>query len=208
MNPYTTNPISQPLHTKPHILLIGGGGHCRSVIDVIEQEGIFEIGGIIEAKEDLKGKKILAYKVIGTDDDLEKLREKYEYAIVTVGQIKTADIRIKLFNKLKRLDFNIPVIISPNAYVSRYSSISEGTVIMHNVVVNAGVKIGKNCIINSKALIEHDVIIEDHCHVSTGVNINGGVIVRNRSFIGSGSVIRENIEIKEKSFIKMGSLIK
>ena len=190
------------------IILIGGGGHCKSVIDVIELEGKFKIAGIIEKDKNLIGQKVLDYEVIGCDEDLGKLREKYEYAFVTVGQIKTPDLRTKIYEKLKKLNFKLPVIISPLAYVSKYSKIEEGTIIMHHALVNANAKIGKNCIINSKALIEHDALIEDFCHISTAAVINGGVIVKRGSFIGSNAVTKEYIEIKENSFIKAGSLVK
>ena len=139
---------------KEKIVLIGGGGHCHSVIDVIELENRYEIIGIIDTKENI-GKKVLAYEIIGCDDDLETIFLSCKNALITVGQIKTSDLRIKLFDKLKDIGFNFPVIISPIAYVSKHAIIDEGTVIMHHALVNANVKIGKNCIINSKALIEH-----------------------------------------------------
>ena len=77
------------------ILLIGGG-HCKSVIDVIEQEGRFFIAGIIDKRE-LLGQEVLGYKVIGLDDDLEKFSKKYKYAFITVGQIRSNTVRVKLF---------------------------------------------------------------------------------------------------------------
>jgi len=140
------------------IILVGGGGHCKSVIDVIEQEGKFKIAGIIEKDRSLIGNKVLNYEVIGCDDDLKELRKKYDYALVTIGQIKNSTPRIKIFEKLKKLEFQLPVIISPLAYVSKYASLEEGTIVMHYALVNANAKVGKNCIINTKAIIEHDVI--------------------------------------------------
>jgi sugar O-acyltransferase (sialic acid O-acetyltransferase NeuD family) len=187
------------------ILLIGGGGHCRSVIDVIEQENRYKIAGIIDKKE-LIGEKVLGYKIIGCDDDLEELFQTYKNAVITVGQIKSNDIRIKLFNKLKQIGYKLPTIISPLAYVSKHSIIDEGSVIMHQALINANVKIGKNCIINTKALIEHDCIIEGNCHISTASVLNGGIIVKKNSFYGSNTVSKENITIR--GFIKAGSLIK
>ena len=190
------------------IILIGGGGHCKSVIDVIELEGKFKIAGIVEKDKNLTGKKVLDYEIIGCDEDLEKLREKYEYAFITIGQIKSPDLRIKLYEKLKSFNFKLPVIISPLSYVSKYTKIEEGTIIMHHSLVNTNAKIGKNCIINTKALVEHDAIIEDFCHISTAAVINGGVTIKKGSFIGSNAVTKECIEIKENSFIKAGSLVK
>lgn len=187
------------------ILLIGGGGHCKSVIDIIEQENRFKIAGIIDKKE-LIGDRVLGYPIIGCDSDLEELLKIYKYAFVTVGQIESNTIRVKLFNRLKSLGYKLPIIVSPLAYISKYAFIDEGTVVHHFAVVNADVKIGKNCIINTKALIEHDVTVEDNCHISTGAVLNGGVIVKRDSFIGSNATIREYIKVE--GFIKARSLVK
>jgi sugar O-acyltransferase (sialic acid O-acetyltransferase NeuD family) len=190
---------------KHKILLIGGGGHCKSVIDIIEQEGRYIIAGIVDKKE-LVGTKVLDYEVIGCDDDLEGLHQTYKYAIVTVGQIKSNSLRVKLFNTLKNIGYILPVIVSPLAYVSKHSMIEEGSVVHHHAVVNANSKIGKNCIVNTKALVEHDVTVEDHCHISTGAIINGGGVVRENTFFGSNAVSKESIEIS--GFIKAGSLVR
>ena len=189
------------------IVLIGGGGHCKSVIDVIEQQGQFNIEGIVDVAE-LLGSEILGYPVFGTDDDMPKLAEKYKNAIITVGQIKSPKLRIKLFDLAVKSGFTMPKIISPNAYVSKHSSIGNGVVIMHNAIINANSSIGDNCIINSKALVEHDCKISSHCHISTNATINGGAIVGSGSFVGSNAITKELAVIKENSFIKAGSLIK
>ncbi len=199
------DPISQIQDPRPQILLIGGGGHCRSVIDVIEQEGKYEIAGIIDKKE-LAGSKILNYEVIGCDDDLPRLSKKYRFAVITAGQIKSPELRKKLFNLAKEAGFILPVIISPRAYVSKHSQVEEGTVVMHDALINANVKIGKNCIINTKALVEHDAIIEDYCHISTSSVINGGVTIKSGTFFGSNATSKQEVEIE--GFIKAGSVAK
>ena len=190
---------------KEEILLIGGGGHCKSVIDVIEQESKYTIAGVID-KQELVGSDVLGYKIIGCDDDLKNLRDKYSNAIVTVGHIKSNSLRIKLFQLLQELDFNLPKIVSPLAYVSKHSQIDEGTIVMHHAVVNSSSKIGKNCIINTKALIEHDCVVEDNCHISTGSILNGATLVKENTFFGSNATSREGIEVER--FIKAGSVAK
>ena len=189
------------------ILLIGAGGHARSCIDVLEEENQFEIAGLIE-----KGKSIsnesLGYPVIGTDDDLKVLRQQYKNALITVGQIKSPKIRIKLYKLLKELDFTLPVIVSSQAYVSKHAQIGEGSIIMHGVIINANAKIGNNCIINNRALIEHDAVIGDHCHIATGAIINGEVSVENETFIGSGAVTKQAISIGKNCVIGAGVVLK
>jgi hypothetical protein len=62
---------------KKDIILIGGGGHCHSCIDVIEAEGKYRILGVLELPE-LVGSKIMDYEVMGTDDDIARLQELWE----------------------------------------------------------------------------------------------------------------------------------
>jgi sugar O-acyltransferase (sialic acid O-acetyltransferase NeuD family) len=189
------------------ILLIGAGGHARSCIDVLEEENQFEIAGLIEKGESISNES-LGHPVIGADDDLKVLRQQYKNALITVGQIKSPKIRIKLFQLLKKLDFTLPVILSPKSYVSKHAQIGEGSIIMHGVIINSNAKIGKNCIINNKSLIEHDAVIGDHCHIATGAIINGEVSVGNETFIGSGAVTKQCISIGNNCIIGAGVILK
>lgn len=189
------------------LLLIGGGGHCKSCIDVINHFGRYEIQGIVERAEGFNYDIIKNQKVIGYDKDLPQLIEVYKNALVTVGQIKSSHTRRKLYTLLKELNASLPVIVSPNAYVSKNSEISEGTIVMHNAVVNTDTKIDENCIINNMALIEHDVVIGSHCHISTGAKVNGGVKIESDVFVGSGAVIFEGVKIGKGSVIGAGTTV-
>ena len=177
---------------KP-LILIGGGGHCKSVIDVAESAG-YIILGILERPEEV-GKKVLNYDVIGTDDDMAKYVDRAEF-IVTVGQIKSPDLRIKLHKMIEQAGAKLTTIIAPTAHVSKYAQLGAGTVVMHQAVVNADAKIGKGCIINTFANIEHDVVIGDYCHISTGAMVNGGSTVADGTFVGSQSVINQCVKIE------------
>ena len=191
---------------KEKIILIGGGGHCKSCIDVIEQSMTFEIAGIVDVPERLH-QKVLGYEIIGVDNDLPRLSTEYKNFMITIGQIKSPEKRISNYEILKNLGAKLPVIISPLAHVSKHASIGEGTIVMHQALVNAGVRVGSNCIINTKALIEHDAIIGDHCHIATGAIINGGDKVGSGTFFGSNAVCKEYIEIAENAVIGCGTKI-
>jgi FlaA1/EpsC-like NDP-sugar epimerase len=108
----------QHKHQHQHIILIGGGGHCKSCIDVIEQSGKFQIAGIVDVPEKLH-QKILGYEVIATDNDLLRMVKEYENFLITLGQIKSPEKRIRIFQTLKESEAKLPTIISPLAYISR-----------------------------------------------------------------------------------------
>jgi len=193
--------------SKQSLILIGGGGHCKSCIDVIESTDQYVIKGILDV-EKKSGENILGYKIIGTNSDIKFwVKEKARF-LITVGDIGNPAKRIELFNLVTSFGGLFTIIISPIAYVSKYSNIGAGTIIMHHAMINASAVVGANCIINTKALIEHDAIIGDHCHISTGAIVNGGTKVGAMSFFGSGAVSKQYINIPESSFIKANSIVK
>ncbi len=188
------------------ILLVGAGGHARACIDVIEQEKRFTIIGLIGLAQEI-GTQVLGYPVLGDDAELPRLLRDCPNALVTVGHIKTPDFRIRLFTLLEEIGYTLPVIVSPNAYVSRHATLGAGTIAMHGSVVNAGAVVGRNCILNSQSLVEHDVVIADHCHISTLAAINSGVRIGAGTFVGSGSSVRQCLCIGERSLIGMGQSV-
>lgn len=191
---------------KTNLLLVGGGGHCRSVIESIERSGLFHIIGISDRAEEA-GKLISGYTINTTDEDAGKLEFENLHCIITVGQIKSAQPRKKLFDLMKSFGFKMATLIDPSAIVSERCEIGEGTVVLRDCFINAGVTIGRNCIINSKAMVEHDSYVGDNVHVSTGAIINGDCHIGNDCFIGSGAVIANAVSIASGSIIGAGAVI-
>lgn len=188
------------------IILIGGGGHCLSCIDVLNSANTFEIVGILDTSDKV-GTFISGIEIIGTDDDIPNLVSKYKNFLITIGQIKSCEKRRRIFNTVKNNGGNLPVVISPKAYISPSAFIDEGTIVMHHSLINAKAVIGKNCIINTGALIEHEVIIGDFCHISTQAIVNGQVIVGKNSFIGSNSVIANNLSLPDEIIVAAGACL-
>ena len=191
---------------KRPLILIGGGGHCKSVIEVAESAG-YEIKGILDMPDEV-GKEVLpGHKVIGTDDEIPQYVEECDF-VITVGFIKNPALRIKLYNKVKTAGGRLATIIASTAHVSKYAELGEGTVIMHHAFVNAGAKIGDNCIINTFVNIEHDAEVGNQCHISTGTMVNGECKIGENCFIGSQSVCANCIEIASDIIVGAGSVVR
>lgn len=191
---------------KRPLILIGGGGHCKSVIEVAESAG-YEIKGILDMPDEV-GKEVLpGHKVIGTDDEIPQYVEECDF-IITVGFIKNPALRIKLYNKVKAAGGRLATIVASTAHVSKYAELGEGTVIMHQAFVNAGAKIGDNCIINTFVNIEHDAEVGNQCHISTGTMVNGECKIGENCFIGSQSVCANCIEIASDIIVGAGSVVR
>lgn len=191
---------------QKNLILVGGGGHCKSVIEVAESAG-YEIKGILDMPDEV-GKEVLpGHKVIGTDDEIPQYVEECDF-IITVGFIKNPALRIKLYNKVKAAGGRLATIIASTAHVSKYAELGEGTVIMHHAFVNAGAKIGDNCIINTFVNIEHDAEVGNQCHISTGTMVNGECKIGENCFIGSQSVCANCIGIASDIIIGAGSVVR
>lgn len=190
--------------TTKNIILIGGGGHCKSAIDVIESTD-YNILGILDVADKI-GDKILSTSIIGVDSEIEKYLDQAEF-IITVGFITDPNIRVKLFQLVKDKGGKLATIIASTAHVSKYANVGEGSIIMHNAVVNAGATIGYNCIINTFANIEHDAIIGNHTHISTGAIINGDCEIGDTTFIGSQSVLSQGIKIAPSTIVSAASFV-
>lgn len=192
--------MSEPL------LLIGSGGHARSLIDVVESSSRWHVLGLVGLPEQV-GEEVLGYPILGCDQDLSSLRQMCVHALLAVGQIGLSTQRQRLEANLKRLAFALPAVISDRAHVSRHAQLGLGTSVGHGVIVNAGTRIGDCCILNSNALIEHDAVVGDYCHISTGALVNGGVKIGEGSFIGSGAVLREGIDLPPQTVISAGKRV-
>jgi sugar O-acyltransferase (sialic acid O-acetyltransferase NeuD family) len=186
------------------LVLLGGGGHCKSVIDVAEQAG-YSIIGILDTPDKV-GTSVLGYNVLGSDSDMIRFVDKAEF-LVTVGQIKDVSLRIRLHNEVLSKGGTLATVISPRAYVSKHSLIGIGSVVMHNAFINSEVKVGMGCILNTAAHIEHDVSVGDYCHISTGAILNGNCTIGDGVFIGSNAVIANGIEICSYTLVGAGSMV-
>ena len=197
----TTGSTDQP---RP-LILIGGGGHCKSVIEAALSSGR-AIEGILDVAERV-GDDCLGVKVIGTDDDIARYAAGCDF-VVTVGLIKDSSTRRRIRDLLRDCGGRLaPPVIASTACVSRFARIGHGTVVLHHASVNAGAEIGPGCIINTGAIVEHDACVERECHVSTGAIVNGACRIGERSFIGSGAVIANCLTISPRSIIGAGAVV-
>lgn len=188
-------------------MLIGGGGHCKSVLDTALRMNTFE--EIIITDPDIKsGAKILGRSVVGDDDCLNQLRrEGFDYAFITVGTVGNSPLREKLADKAASLGYKFPVIRDPSAIVADSASVGEGTFIGKNVVINVESKVGKHCIINTGAIIEHECEVGDFSHISVGTTLCGKVNIGGNCMIGSGSTVIQRVNIGNNSIVGAGAVV-
>lgn len=197
--------MSESGQAKQPLVLIGGGGHCKACIDVIEATGEWDILGILDLPERV-GEKVLGYPVVGTDDQVRRFVAEGARFLVSIGQIRTAEERCRAYERVKAAGGKLATIVSPMAYVSFRTVVGEGTIVMHRALINSNAIVGDNVIINTMALVEHDAVVGSHCHVSTAAIVNGGAKIGVGSFIGSNAVVIHGAEVADRAFVPAGTL--
>lgn len=170
------------------IIILGGGGHAKMCIDILRQTNNYEIIGIIDNIK--KNELIYGVPVVGNDDDLNYLfNSGIKFAVNGIGGGTSVINRYKIFQKLKNIGFNVPILIHKNSIVEGTAEINEGTQIMAGAIVGSDAKIDSNCIINSGAIVSHDCKIGTNVHIAPGAVLAGSVCVGDNSLIGMNSTI-------------------
>ncbi|MGL5152400.1 MAG: NeuD/PglB/VioB family sugar acetyltransferase [Clostridium sp.] len=187
-----------------NIILVGGGGHCRSIIDSM---GIrYKIVGIFDIDKTLG--ELEGIKVYHNDNEIGSFINKgVRNAFVALGGIMNSYNREQIYTKLKKYGFNIPRIIDNTAIIARGTVLGEGVFIGKGVIINSGTTIGKCSIINSGSIVEHDCKISDFVHIAPGAVVCGGVQVGGGSHVGANATLIEGVTVKENVMIGAGSVV-
>lgn len=175
---------------KENIFVFGASGHAKVVIDIIEQQGMYEIAFLTDDDPVLRGRVVYGYEVIGGKEEL--LASKINRGIVAIGS-NTA--RRAVGTWLTNSGFKLVRAVHPNAQLARGVLIGAGTVIMAGAVVNSDTNVGNGVIINTGASVDHDCTIGDYCHIAPGATLCGNVQVDKECFICAGATVIPNLTI-------------
>jgi sugar O-acyltransferase (sialic acid O-acetyltransferase NeuD family) len=190
------------------LVLLGGGGHCKSVIELIRSIDHFLIHGILDPSFNPDHHQaVMGVPIIGNDNDITMHCKLGRQFVITVGQIKNAAIRQKLYEQVIASGGQLPVLIAPTAHVSEKSELKDGTIVLHHALVNCDSMIGKACIINSGSIIEHECHVGDFCHLAPRTTISGAVLIGNNSFVGAGTVVTQGVKLGKNVLVGAGALV-
>jgi len=203
--------LARPLDVKvdPSSLIIyGGGGHAKSLIDLIRAEGKYTIAGILDDGV-ATGTSVMGVPVLGNGSLLPQLRQKgIENAVNAVGGIGNIAPRMAVYEKLKTAGFNCPTVVHPRAFVEPSAKTGEGGQIFFNAYIGSEVEIGFGCIVNTGAILSHDCILEDYVNISPGAILAGAVTVKERSLVGMGVTINLHVTIGAGTRVGNSAVVK
>ena len=198
------NSAREQTDRERRILLIGGGGHCRSVLDALLSLGTYREIGLV----DRPGTVALGLRAVGEDEDLPRLRaEGWTDAFITLGSVGDAAGRRRLWRLVKELGYRVPVVADPSAVIAASALLEEGVFIGKRAVVNSGALIGCCAIVNTGAIVEHDCAIGAFAHISPGAVLCGEVTVGDDAHVGAAAAVRQRLRIGRGALIGLGSVV-
>jgi sugar O-acyltransferase (sialic acid O-acetyltransferase NeuD family) len=193
---------------KTRLVILGAGGHARSLIDVVRTHKVIEIVGILDPDRNKHGTSLDGVSVIGGDEQLESLKAQFDLFIVGVGSSGTDNrARTEVYQRCMRMGLEPYSAVSTLSIVSTSTTVGQGCQIFHSAIINAGCRLGEHVIINTAAVIEHDCIIGDHAHIATAATLAGGVRIGTGAFIGCGAVVIPGIQIGENAVVGAGATV-
>jgi UDP-perosamine 4-acetyltransferase len=188
------------------VIVIGGGGHGRVVIEALLGAGV-TVAGVIDPHPGVAAGLPAVVPWLGGDDALAAYRPE-EYRLANgIGGIGEPHRRAA-YERLIAAGYDFIRVQHPSATVARSGVVlGEGCQIMAGAVIQTGVRIGADAIVNTRAAIDHDCSLGEHCHVAPGAVLCADVTVGAGSHIGAGAVIIQGVRIGSFSIVGAGGII-
>ena len=188
---------------KEQIVLLGFGGHAKSVADSILRTKNYSIAGYTDIHQ-----CACSYNYLGNDDRLKEIYSQgIHKAILGVGYMGDSAIRDSLVQRAKEIGFEFPTIVDPSAVIAADAVIDEGSFVGKKVIINADSKVGRFCILNTGSIVEHENVIGDFSHIAVGAVLCGNVIIGHHSMIGAGATIIQGKSIGNNAIIGANSTV-
>ncbi len=193
------------------LIIFGGGGQGKCLIDLVQVCGAFRVVGIID--DGIRdGTEILGVPVLGGANLLPDLyRSGFRLAANAVGGIGNVSVRVKIFDLLAEAGFSCPNLVHPTAWVEPSAELAGGVQILAMSYVSSAAKIGYGTLINAGVIVSHDcrigqcvnlspgaalageVCVEDFAQIGMNVTVNIGVTIGSGARVGNGATVKADV---------------
>ena len=190
------------------VIVYGGGGHGKALIDLLRALHTYQIVGIIDDGM-AAGEVIMGVPVLGGNALLSDLYAKgVRQAVNAVGGIGNIAVRIKVFQNLAEAGFGCPAVIHPVAYVENSASLAPGVQVFARAYVGSEARLGFGAIVNTGAIVSHDCVLENFANISPGALLAGEVRIGAASLVGMGATINLRVSVGAGARIGNGATVK
>jgi len=190
-----------------NVVIFGGSGHTKVLIDIIQKEGKYNLLGLIDNKLPIKS-KILGYDVLGSESSLGMITKENNVYGGVIG-IGDNSVRANVRDKILKIcpNFKFVNCIHPNSVIGKDVVIGEGNVVMAGAIINPSSTLKNHCIVNTNSSLDHDCVMSNFSSLAPNSTIGGNVTIGEFSVIGIGSNVLQGIKIGYNCIVGSGSLV-
>ena len=188
------------------VIILGGGGHAKVLIETLRSSGI-AILGITDADPEKYNNSVLGIPVLGDDSVVNQHSPESVHLVNGVGSVSITHKRSTLFERFKHLGYSFATVVHPSAIIASDAVLGEGAQVMAGAVIQPGSSLGADTIVNTNATVDHDCEIGSHVHLSPGVTLSGGVRIGMGTHVGTGATVIQAIVIGTNCLVAAGSVV-
>ena len=186
------------------MLIVGAGGHGRSVAEAALAAGKYELAGFVDdAAPGLQ--QVWDLPVFCATADLSSCRQYVDVAIVAIGNNR---LREELHQKLNAAGFELATVVHPKAIVSPRAVVGEGCAIMAGAIVGTEAQLGAGVIVNCGAVVDHHCLVEEFGHLGVNAGMAGGAVLGRGAWMQAGSVLGYGVSVGGGVVLAPGEAIK
>ncbi len=190
------------------VIIYGGGGLSKMIIESVRVLGCYQIVGIIDDNLP-KGTDVIGSPVLGGVELLPKLYESgVRLAVNSVGGIGNYKVRLNVFNQLADAGFVCPAIVHPTAHIDPSARLEAGVLVLAMSYVSGNAVIGMGSLINNSVVVSHDCVLGVCTSLSPGAMTAGEVIIEDFAQIGMNASVNIGVRIGRECRIGNGATIK
>ena len=186
---------------KPRLLIVGAGGHGRSVAEAVLLADQFNLVGFADDGVFAAGDALWGLPVLGAATAFENYADQATHAVVAIGNNV---LRQKMFVLLRAAGFVLASVIHPNAMVSPRAQLGEGVAVMAGAIVGTEATLGQGAIVNCGAVVDHHAQVHEFGHLGVNACMAGGSMLGALAWMQAGSAIGYGVQIAAGSVLKPG----
>jgi len=190
------------------VVIVGAGGFAREVLEIFKDQNkvstAWNILGFIDENEELHGKIINSYTVLGGLDWIKKHKSNNFGCVVAIG---TCETRKQVVERLQKIGVNFYNAVHPSVIMSEFVELGQGVIICAGSILTVNIKIENHVHIDTNCTIAHDAVIGDYCRLNPGVKINGSNRLGEGVYVGTGTTFIQQVSVGSWSTIGAGSVV-
>jgi sugar O-acyltransferase (sialic acid O-acetyltransferase NeuD family) len=195
---------AQQLSGKPRLLIVGAGGHGRSVAEAVLMADHFSLVGFLDDDAFARREEVWGLPVLGPATAFENYANKATHAVVAIGNNV---LRQKLFVQLQAAGFALARVIHPKAIVSPRALLGSGVAVMAGAIVGTEATLGQGCIVNCGAVVDHHAQVHEFGHLGVNACMAGGSVLGALAWMQAGSAIGYGVQIAAGTVLKPGEAL-